>query len=99
MAKERIVITDTAKADFNHIIRYLEQEWSNEIAIRFIKQFYDKLDLIEFMPTIGKPSTQIEGVRRVLLDKRTAIYYEDIGTAILILRLIDTRSNPADNPY
>lgn len=99
MAKERVVLTDSAKADSQQIIDFLQETWSPEIAIRFVNEFYKKLDLIESMPGMGKSSPKSPSVRRVLVGRYHALYYEDIGEVILVLRIIDTRSNPADNPF
>jgi plasmid stabilization system protein ParE len=99
MAKERVVLTDPAKADADAIVHYLQEQWSPERAIRFVDELYEKLDLIEFMPGIGRPSATSQTVRRVLLGNYHALYYEDIGEVILVLRIIDTRSNPTNNPF
>ena len=34
-----------------------------------------------------------------MIDKYNALYYEQIDETLYILRIIDTRSNPDENPY
>lgn len=99
MAKERIVITDSAKADYQAIIDFLQQQWSPQIAIRFVEELYRKFDLIESMTEMGQLSPKTTSVRRARVGPYHFMYYEDIGEVILILRIIDTRSNPAENPF
>ncbi len=99
MARQRLVVTPPAQIDLDAITNFLSDSRSPEVAIRFLDEFYRKLDLIESQPEMGKPSATVSGVRRVLAGKYHAVYYEDIGEVILVLRVFDTRSNPDENPY
>ncbi|GAB3642889.1 type II toxin-antitoxin system RelE/ParE family toxin [Spirosoma arcticum] len=99
MATIKIIVTPLADADVNNIADFLQESRSPELAIRFVNAFYKSLDIIEFAPEIGTPSFKVVGVRRKMIDKYNALYYELVGDTLYALRVIDTRSNPDANPY
>lgn len=95
----KIIVTASAEADLQRIIEFLEERWSLELAIRFINSYYEKLDLIESMPNVGFLSQKDPKVRKVKIDKYNVICYETGSEVVMVLRIIDTRSNPNTNPY
>ena len=99
MAAQKIVWTNPANDDFDELIQFVEQNWSPEMAIKCVNTVYKALDQIEQMPGIGVPSQKVADVRRKIVQPHTAIYYKPIGISIFLLRLLDTRSNPDNNPF
>ena len=99
MATIKIIVTPAADADVNSIADFLQENWSPEITIRFINAFYKSLDIVESSPEIGIPSRKVIGIRRKMIDKYNALYYERVDDILYVLRVIDTRSNPDTNPY
>ena len=99
MATVKIIVTPSADADVNTIADFLEENWSPEVAIRFVDAFYKSLDIVESAPEMGTPSSKVVGVRRKKIDKYNVLYYEFAGDILYALRVIDTRSNPDANPY
>ena len=95
----KVIVSDLAEADLKKIIEFLEEQWSLELAIRFVNSYYQKLDLIESMPGTGFISRKDAKVRKVKIDKYNVICYEIGSEEIMILRILDTRSNPDTNPY
>ena len=69
------------------------------MSIKFIDRYFRKLYLIESMPGFGVLSRKVPDVRRVKIDKYNVICYKVTDVEIIVLRILDTRSNPADNPY
>ncbi|WP_080058897.1 type II toxin-antitoxin system RelE/ParE family toxin [Spirosoma aerolatum] len=96
---QKIIVTASAEADLQKIIEFLEENWSLELAIRFINSYYHKLDLIESMPGVGFLSLKDSKVRKVKIDKYNILCYEVSDETISILRILDTRSDPDSNPY
>ncbi len=95
-----VTISPLAKADVDAIARFLEESWSPEVAIRFITAFYQKVDSIELSPGLGTPLFARTNTRKIPVDRYNIIYYEWPEEYIVeILRVIDRRSNPADNPF
>ncbi len=99
MAAIKITITPSAYADTDRIGTFLDENWSPEIAIRFFNAFYRILDMLETSPEVGMPSLKVAGIRRKMIDRYNALYYDFRDGEVVVLRLYDTRSNPADNPY
>lgn len=99
MDQYKIIWTAPAEADLDEIITFLEQTRSIEIAIRFVETLYDSIDLIANMPEIGIRSFKEPSVRRKLIGRYHALYYKINPEVVYLLRLIDTRSNPTDNPF
>lgn len=99
MATIKVIVTPSADADVNAIADFISENWSPEVAIRFIRTFYKNLDILESAPEIGTPSAKIVGVRKKMIDRYNALYYELVDNVLYVLRVIDTRSNPADNPF
>lgn len=95
----KVIVTAPAEADIQRVIEFLAEQWSIELSIRFIDRYYQKLDLIESMPGVGFPSRKDPTIRKVKIDKYNVICYEVSDTEIIVLRILDTRSNPNDNPY
>ena len=98
--RAQIRIMPQADLDVDQITSFLSESLSPEIAIRFVNAFYRKLDTLELMPGLGTPSTKNSVIRKAIIDRFNMIYYEWLDNGdINILRVIDRRSNPTDNPF
>ena len=97
--RPQIIVSALAETDLQRVIEYLAEQWSVERSMKFINQYYHKLDLIESMPGIGFLSQKVANVRKFKIDKYNIICYKVSDTEITVLRILHTRSNPADNPY
>lgn len=53
------------------------------------------------MPEMGTPSVRYANVRRILLSRYNALYYqyEPESSILFLLNIFDTRSDPAENPF
>jgi plasmid stabilization system protein ParE len=91
--------TERATEDFLAIVNYLEQDWSQSIAENFIITCYKKLDILEKLPFIGAVSSKITSVRRVLITKHIALYYQVNGQTVLLLNFFDMRQASLRNPF
>jgi plasmid stabilization system protein ParE len=94
-----INVTREAQEDVDNTVAFLEDSWPIEVAIQFLEAYFAKLDLIESMPGIGRRSSGSPGVRKFPIDRYNMLYYEELGSQIIVLRVIDSRRNPADNPF
>ncbi|MBC8151964.1 MAG: type II toxin-antitoxin system RelE/ParE family toxin [Bacteroidetes bacterium] len=99
MAEEKIDWSENTQADFNGIIEYLADVWSPQMAERFIDEFYKKLDLLEANPEIGRRSERRPDIRVFPITKYNRLYYTLQKDRIVLINLLDTRSNPDENPY
>lgn len=99
MAEEKIDWSENAQADFNAIVKYLADVWSPQIAERFVDDFYKKLDLLEADPEIGRRSDRRPDIRVIPVTKYNRLYYALQTDRIVLINLLDSRSNPDENPY
>ena len=95
----KITWTDIATEDFLEIINYLEAEWSERISQNFIIDCYAKLDLLANTPMIGPPSNLYKNVRRILITKNIALYYEVKKDEITLVNFFDVRQSPERNLF
>lgn len=98
MAKQVDWAEETSE-NFQLLLDYLQEEWSTEIAVAFVNTFYRKLDQIDRFPDLGKRSKRDPSIRQLLITKHTYLYYKVENEIIKLLNLVDTRSNPTDNPF
>lgn len=97
--KIKIVWTKNAVADFNKIIDYLIENWSENVATNFELVVQNKLEILIKYPSMGMASQRIENVRSFFLTKHNRLYYRFKNNFIELLRILDTRQNPIKNPY
>jgi plasmid stabilization system protein ParE len=95
----KITWTDIATEDFLNIANYLEIEWSDRISENFIIDCYAKLDLLSKAPMIGTASGQYSNVRRILITKNIALYYEVKSQELVLLSFFDVRQAPEKNIF
>lgn len=95
----KIVWTKNAVSDYNRIINYLLENWSDKIITDFNKNVQAKLKTLSRNKHMGVPSSKIKGVRSILLTKHNRLYYRVRKNLIELLNIIDTRQNPVKNPY
>jgi plasmid stabilization system protein ParE len=95
----KIIWTDIATEDFLNIVNYLEIEWSDRISENFIVDCYAKLDLLAKSPMIGTASGLYKNVRRILITKNIALYYEVKLQEVVLLNFFDLRQSPEKNIF
>ena len=95
----KIVWTEHAIEDYHQVIVYLLENWSEQVAMDFIKtvQHFEKLLLIT--PLAGKVAYKDLSVRGKLIIKHNKINYRIIEDNIQILQMRDTSLNPSKNPF
>lgn len=98
MAHE-IIWTEIATEDFDQIISFISEGYSEEQAIAFVQTFYRRLDLLATMPFIGTKSQKRENVRRLLINKNYSLAYTVIVDQIYLLRVIVNRQDPDKSEF
>lgn len=82
----------------DRLLDYLEKEWGNKVMNEFLNVLEENMQTIKFYPTIGNP-TSISKIRSILITKHNRIYYRIEEDLIIVINMIDTRSNPKKNPF
>lgn len=96
-----VIWSSQAKEDFKTILSYLRDNWSDDIAIGFEETAYERIELLESVPEMGIASVSHPTVRRILLSRYNALYYQysPNSSIVFLLSIFDTRANPTENPY
>ena len=87
----------TPKARLTHLrnLEYLEQEWSHASAVRFATRVDSVIHLLRSNPRMGKREERYaEEIRSVLSAKHTKLFYQIVGSTIILLKIFDTRQQP-----
>lgn len=95
----RIVWSKNATDDLQRIIQYLKREWSNEIAYKFEKKLFLRIDLISKFPKLGKQSDNLPKIRKLVITKQNSMYYKVDDEFVIILNLFDNRQSPDKLEY
>lgn len=96
-----VIWSSQAKEDFKSVLSFLRDTWSDDMAGGFKETAYKKIDLLKSMPEMGIPSSSYPTIRRILLSRYNALYYQYApnSSIVFLLNIFDTRANPAENPY
>lgn len=89
-----VVITDIATEDIENISRFLQNNYSNKVKLDFLVRLSEKLLLIEKMPFMYPTSNNNPRVRRCIVHRNVACFYEVDDEKIYILSILDTRTDP-----
>ncbi|QOI97496.1 MAG: type II toxin-antitoxin system RelE/ParE family toxin [Flammeovirgaceae bacterium] len=90
----RIRWSDRAIFDLQNIIDYLLYKWTEKEVTNFVKKLDKRLELISINPRLFPKTSRRKNVRRSVLTKQTAIYYETSTDTIKIVTLFDPRRDP-----
>ncbi len=82
----------------DRLLSYLEKEWGQQFASRFIDKLEEKIELIKKHPEVGS-ITVFENMRSILITKQNKVYYRVNQRNIELINMIDTRRNPKKNPF
>jgi plasmid stabilization system protein ParE len=91
---KKIEITQRAQADYDKLIKNIEEYSSPEAANRFDDNFYETLSKLKKTPLMFEASEKKKGARRALFDKYGAFLYKVIkDTTLRVIAFYDTRMN------
>lgn len=94
-----VIFSDDVLKTLDAVIYYLEINWSKPVAERFYYTFFQKVEAVAQSPFIGKLSFRNSSIRKILITKHNALYYEVSENSIQLLQLFDTRQNPVKNKF
>ena len=98
MAYEVIISTDVLKS-LDAVVFYLERKWSVNVAKKFLRTFYKKVDAIAINPSTSRKSSRYPTIRKIFITKHNILYYEVFEKRIELLQIFDSRQNPAKNIF
>lgn len=86
--------SEDAIDDFEKIVTYLEQKWSEEIAADFAIRVSKVIDLLQKMPFAYPLVSKKRDVRRCVVTKQTNMFYKVKNSTVTLLAFFDSRQNP-----
>ncbi len=95
----QIIVKKRFSNKLKNILKYLEKEWSYDVAAEFLLKVDRRIELLTKQPYVGAPSSKIKDIRGVLITRHYRMYYKTKGNKVIILNMYDTRINPKKNPY
>jgi len=88
----KIKWTKTASNNFDKVIGYLREEFSEEIAETFTSKLLSKIEVLRSMPTLGH--VYKGNVRRLVIVKQCSVFYDIRKDVIAIINVFDNRQHP-----
>lgn len=84
------------KADekFDQILKYLEDEWGENVTRAFVRKVYDFLDILSEFPEIGTLENVERNIRGFVIVKQLTVFYKITDDKIILLNFFDNRQNP-----
>ena len=84
------------KADekFDQVIKYLVDEWGENVTRAFVRKVYDFLDILSEFPEIGTVENIERKIRGFVIVKQLTVFYKIQKEKIVLLDFFDNRQNP-----
>ena len=90
----KVRLTRRASIKLNDIHNYLNHNFGNRIAERFLKRTYSLFDILIEFPQIGTLEDKQRGIYGFVIEKPVTIFYRDDDQEIVMLNFFDNRKNP-----
>lgn len=93
--------SDEAIETFDNNINYLIEEWSDNEIVKFIAQTSEKIKSIESNPKLYRRSEKNPSIRKTLVNKHIALYYQYLPAKneVTLLSFWNNRQNPQKLKY
>ncbi len=95
----KVVWNKRAVIKFNEIVKYLELEFSEQAAIKFVQKLDNLIEKLNKHPEIGRRTKNKKTVKQYKIDDYNKLYYRKYGRKLLIIYIFGERQNPHSNPY
>lgn len=93
MAKE-VIWRNRAVNNLQKTVLYLNEEWGESVAERFLELVRENVDLLLSHPELGVKTSKKKKRRKRVIKPRTSIIYEITDSGIAILDIWDNRRMP-----
>ena len=90
----KIKWTKNAKKSFDKTIEFLQEEWSINSAIKFVRKVNKFIDNVKTQPKIGRPEIVKTNLRSFVISRQITVFYRIKGNTIVLLNFFDTRQHP-----
>jgi plasmid stabilization system protein ParE len=86
--------TKRASNTFHKTVEYIEEEWSEHSAKKFVNKVNGFLKLVKSHPQIGKIELEDQGIRGFIISRQTTVLYRIKDNKIILLKFFDNRQHP-----
>lgn len=96
---KNVIWSPLSESDFESILFYLRENWSNRIIKNFIDQVENLVIQISNNPKQFPLVNKKRKVRKCVITKHNTIFYRETRSYVEILRIFDTRQDPKKKQY
>lgn len=88
-----VFLSELAAGKLDNLLTYLEEEWSINISLEFLKRFEEKLNQVSHFPESCPSSERYPNLFRCVITKQTSFLYRILVDKIEIITIFDNRMN------
>jgi plasmid stabilization system protein ParE len=92
-----IIFSEKAKSNIEKIAEYLDEEWSENVKLKFLTDISKAVKQLVIMPFMFPSSDKMEGLRRCVVNRHTILYYRINKEIIEVINIKGTRQSPNIN--
>lgn len=89
-----VILSDKAIQDLDECVRYLTENWSNQVKVDFLLKLESKFEQVSQMPYSNPVFEPQPPFRRALVNRQVAFFYLIEENQIRVARIRSTRQNP-----
>jgi plasmid stabilization system protein ParE len=89
-----IIFSEKAKSNIEKIAEYLDEEWSENVKLKFLTDISKAVKQLAIMPFMFPSSDKMEGLRRCVVNRHTVLYYRINQEIIEVINIKGTRQSP-----
>jgi len=86
--------TKRAEINFDKTVQYIETEWGEKSAKKFVVKVSRLLTILKTYPEIGKIEIPEKGIRSFVFSRQNTVFYRIKGESIIVLSIFDNRKDP-----
>jgi len=89
-----IKLSKRAVRRLQELLEYLDNEWSESVKKKFVKELDQSLRLIRRNPASFPKTDFVKSLHRCVVTKHITLYYTYDESTVFIVTLFDNRQNP-----
>jgi plasmid stabilization system protein ParE len=90
----KVVLSPSAKAKLEDVLRYLEEEWSGKVKMDFISILDARIQQVSQYPKSCPESSGFSNLHRCVVTKQVSFFYRIMEDRIEVITFFDTRQDP-----
>jgi len=98
MARE-VKWTKRGKRSLDRVVRFLEEEWNEEVTAHFVIKVFHTLESLSEYPSLGTVEVPQKGIRGIAITKHNRLFYRVSRNFLIVLNVFDNRSGKQRKKY